>query len=109
MTNVAWLRDNPPKKSEFFTLPDIKWLTDPLPFLPHFAASVSEKQIYLPVKTIFGTLASMDDDSQAAFLMRLISHSEWEPDFQAMADALGVQYGSSMYVEQCLSGDLYQS
>ena len=89
--NIAWLRDNPPSKNPYFLLPDAKFLLEPAPIIPFEA-----EPKFLTVRDIFGSLAKMNDPSQAAFLMRLISHSTFEPNFQGMADALNVQYGSNV-------------
>ena len=89
--NIAWLRDNPPAKNPYFRLPDAKFLADPDPIVVP-----KQDPIFITIKHIFGELVKMSDERQADFLMRLISHSTFEPDFQKMADALGIQHGSNV-------------
>jgi hypothetical protein len=92
-TDTQWIRDNPPRKNPYFTLPDVRFL--PLP--DHLKPLTTFEEVVKPTcKDIFGPLANMNDDSQAEFLLRLISHSSFEPNFQAMADALNIQYGSNV-------------
>ena len=70
---------------------------------PNFLRSATPPTLKLPQKSefksiidIFGELAKMDDDSQANFLLRLLSYSAFEPDFSKMAKGLQIQQGASM-------------
>jgi hypothetical protein len=89
--NTVWLRENPPRKNPYFRLPGARFLP-----ISHPAATAKIEPTYITIKQTFGELAKMDDETQASFLMRLISHSTFEPGFQHMADAMGVKFGSAV-------------
>lgn len=68
----------PPEKCPYFTLPDVRYLID--------EADIKRRRIkYVTVVLLWGTLAKMTDESQAAFLLALLKHSKFEPDWQAVA------------------------
>lgn len=73
--------------SRYFSLARETFLRSPTPI----PIEVPEKQNSRSIIEIFGELSKMDDNSQAAFLLQLLSYSTLEPNFAAMADGLEVQ------------------
>ena len=78
--------------SPYFSLASATFLRSPTPIL----IEVPEKQNTKSIVDIFGELSKMDDNSQAAFLLQLLSYSTLEPNFAAMADDLEVQQAAAV-------------
>lgn len=75
------LTDNPPAKCPYFTLPDIS-------FLISYKDSEDfdrNSPVYATLNSIFGSADKMSDENKTDFLLALIKHSNWEPDFDAAA------------------------
>ena len=78
--------------SPYFSLAKETFLRSPTPE----PVEVPEKHNTKSIIDIFGELSKMDDDSQAAFLLQLLSYSTLEPNFAAMADSLEVQQAAAV-------------
>lgn len=80
------LIEDPPPKNPYFTLPD-----------PQFFLTLDEverdeqiKPVHASVVDLFGFFNEMSDDQQTKFLLNLMKHSGFVPDYDAMAEALNL-------------------
>ena len=74
------LIDNPPPKCPYFTLPDVC----------HFpkvtrVSKARKKTGYISIVSLWGHSTEMDEETTTEFLLQLLKHSDWEPDFEAIA------------------------
>lgn len=81
----------PPETNPYFTLPDVHYFIDDTELR-------RRKSPYTTIVILWGTLAKMSDDSQAQFLLALLKHSEWKPDWQAVAKEWNLAGPKHMYV-----------
>ena len=73
---------NPPPKSPYFTLPDVQYLLkEGLPL------SRRERKSFISISSIWGPAKKMTDEKETDFLLALLKHSKWEPDFESVAKA----------------------
>lgn len=72
--------EHPPAKSPYFTLPDVKNFLE-----ENDDVRALHGSYYASILTIFGPADKMSEDKKAEFLLTLIKHSEWKPDFEAAA------------------------
>lgn len=85
------LIDNPPTKCPYFTLPDVC----------HFpketrASKARKKTGYVSIVALWGSSNKMTEETTTDFLLQLLKHSDWQPDFEAVAAEL--QLGGTSYV-----------
>ena len=74
------LINTPPPKCPYFTLPDVRHFPEE-PQAP--AEKKKEKRISIAV--LWGPLKKMTEETTTDFLLQLLKHSKWEPDFEAVA------------------------
>ncbi|KAK5073693.1 hypothetical protein LTR64_007171 [Lithohypha guttulata] len=85
------LTTNPPPKSPYFTLPDVQYLLKegrPL--------SRRERNGFVSISSIWGPAKKMTDEKETDFLLALLKHSKWEPDFESVAKAWHVSGPSAI-------------
>ena len=83
-SNFEELTENPPSKSPYFTLPDIRHLTKPAEQPQKGSPTVGS------IISLWGISARMSEDHTTDFLLELLKFSRWEPDFKAVADEWGL-------------------
>lgn len=86
------LIDNPPRKCPYFTLPDVC----------HFpketrASRARKKTGYVSIVTLWGPSSKMTEETTTQFLLQLLKHSDWQPDFEAVAAEWQLTGTSYMY------------
>ncbi|KAK5091974.1 hypothetical protein LTR24_005622 [Lithohypha guttulata] len=89
------LIDNPPPKCPYFTLPDVC----------HFpqetrASKARKKTGYVSIVALWGPPSKMTEETTTDFLLQLLKHSYWRPDFEAVATEW--QLGGTSYVKSRL-------
>jgi hypothetical protein len=87
------LIEDPPKKNPYFTLPDIKNI-----LTAHELAILAEniKSPYNSLVDLFGPSTKMSDEQSTQFLLQVLKHAKFEPDFDAVANSLSVANGHHM-------------
>ena len=88
------LIDNTPPKCPYFTLPDVR----------HFlkatrASKAREKTGYVSIVALWGASKKMTEHTTTDFLLQLLKHSDWQPDFEAVALEWQLSGTSHMYGE----------
>ena len=87
------LIDNPPPKSPYFTLPDVRH------FVKETRASRKRKRNgYVSIVSLWGPANKMTEESTTDFLLALLKHSKWEPDYDAVAAEWQLSGTSYMWV-----------
>ena len=91
------LIDNPPLKSPYFTLPDVRH------FVKETRASRKRKRNgYVSIVSLWGPANKMTEESTTDFLLALLKHSKWEPDYDAIAAEWQLSGTSYMWVSLSL-------
>lgn len=101
--NAGYLRYQSPRKNPYFLLPDSRHLqrgTPPNTVKPYAEPAAGTRDRVEPpfkqsisVAALFGKVSNMSSEKQAEFLLQLMLHSNFQPDFQKMAEFFNIAGG----------------